>query len=179
VVPLTTAIIHCQIDIAKYLLKAGANINIGCKEEWADKEQHQLKKDLLEICPPLHYAAIRGSAELVHLLVSHGADVNSSSGIDRGAPVAPLHATTGSAVEALINIEQKNDFGWTPLIYVISRKDIDTIRVLVARRAEVDTERTTRYKVRVRGGEGEEKLVVGTSSPLMVACGQMSIVVIQ
>jgi Ankyrin repeat len=82
--------------------------------------------------------------------VLYGADVNSVIRLDKGSPVVPLHVAAGKAVE----------FGWTPLIYAISREDVDAIRVLVRHGAKVNTERTTRYKGRVRSGE--EKLVVGT-----------------
>lgn len=94
----------------------------------------------------------------------YGADVNSVIRLDKGSPVVPLHVAAGKAVEGLIkagaDVEYKNEFGWTPLIYAISREDVDAIRVLVRHGAKVNTERTTRYKGRVRSGE--EKLVVGT-----------------
>jgi len=65
-------------------------------------------------------------------------------------------------------VDYKNEFGWTPLIYAILREDIGAIRLLVQHGADVNIARTTRYKVRVKSSY--EKLVVGTSSPLMMAC---------
>ena len=41
------------------------------------------RTDLLEVYPPLHCAALLGFADLVRLLVSHGVDVNSTTGLDR------------------------------------------------------------------------------------------------
>jgi Ankyrin repeats (3 copies) len=171
--PLALSIVYDQVEIARYLLESGADIEAGYRAEWVDKNQHVLRKDLPEVCPPLHCAAVVGLGHLVHLLISRGADVNTATGLDRGSLVMPLHVATGSAVEELVkagaHIDHKNEFGWTPLIYAISREDVNALRVLVRCGAEVNTERTTQYKVRVQGGK--EKLVVGTSSPLMVACG--------
>ncbi|KAL3425264.1 ankyrin repeat protein [Phlyctema vagabunda] len=171
--PLARAVVQGHVDIVQYLLEAGADINVGYKTEWVDRTQHDLHPGLIENSPPLHCAAIKGSAELVRLLLLYGADANADNGSDRGSKVVPLHVATGEAVHALIlahaDIDRENNFGWTPLIYSISRQDIESIRVLVKHGAKVDTDRTTRYKVRV--ASGEEKLALGTSSPLMVACG--------
>ncbi|KAE9377402.1 ankyrin [Stipitochalara longipes BDJ] len=171
--PLALSIIYCQVDIARYLLENGADANAGYRAEWVDKLQHVPRRDLLEICPPIYCASRLGFSDLIDLLVSHGAAVNSATGLDKGSQVAPLHCATGRAVEALIkagaDVDHKNEFGWTPLIYAISREDLDAIRVFVRHGAEVNIERRTRYKVRLRNGQ--EKLMVGTSSPLMVACG--------
>jgi ankyrin repeat protein len=124
--PLALSVVNHQLDIAEYLLQSGADINTGYRTEWVDKDQHVKRADLLEICPPLHCAAILGSDDMVRLLVLHGADVNSAIGSVMGSLVAPLHCASGNAVRTLIkagaDVNHKNEFGWTPLIYAISRE---------------------------------------------------------
>ncbi len=130
--------------------------------------------------PPIHCASVSGSAELVHLLVEYGADVNDSSGMDYGAQILPLYLSRGEATQALIDRGgdacRKNSSGFTPLLHAIAREDIASAKIFVDNGADIEAERTTRYRMNVAPAEGsenaEERLVEGTSSPLMVACHQ-------
>ncbi|RFU82174.1 ankyrin [Trichoderma arundinaceum] len=177
--PLGTAILCGNSTIAKYLLEQGADIQLGYISEEC-QEKSSLHHNLPEVCPPIHLASVSGSADLIHLLVDHGADVNDPSGIDYGAQMLPLCLSRGEATKTLIrlgaDVSLKNAPGFTPLLYAIAREDIPSARLMVERGADVEAEKITKYRIRVASEDGTEdpegRLVEGTSSPLMVACHQ-------
>lgn len=177
---LGAAVIHKQVHVTKRLLQMGADIHLGYNEDWCKNDDavanHELPQ-LPEVALPLGCAATVGSAELASLLVDGGADVNET--FDNGKTA--LHTATGGAVVTLLasgaNVNTADQWGWTPLVFAILRQDVETVVKLLDAGADADSRRTTRYRIRVpeeatpTNGTLEEKLVVGTSSPLMVACG--------
>lgn len=177
--PLATAILHRKLTITQFLLEKGADIKLGYSSELC-QDKSTLQFDLPDICPPIHCASISGSADLVRLLVDHGADVNDSGGLDYGAQTLPLYVSTGEATKALIelgaDVSRQNASGFTPVLHAMAREDVASTKLLVENGADVEIERKARYRIRVPiGGETEdteEQLVEGTSSPLMVACHQ-------
>ncbi|KAF3056126.1 Serine/threonine-protein phosphatase 6 regulatory ankyrin repeat subunit C [Trichoderma lentiforme] len=177
--PLGTAIIHGHLAITQFLLNKGADISLAYKSDLC-LDKTRMQSDLPEVCAAVHCASISGSADLIRLLVDHGADINDPSGIDYGAEMLPLFLSRGDATKALIelgaDVSRSNSSGFTPLLHAMAREDISSTRLLVDNGADVEVERKTKYRVRVPLENGkedtEERLVEGTSSPLMVACHQ-------
>lgn len=177
--PLGTAILCGNLSIAQYLLKEGADIKLGYKSDLC-QDKSRITSDLPDVCAPIHCASVVGSADLIRLLVDHGADVNDHSAIEYGAQVLPLYISIGDATKALIeagaDVSRKNNSGFTPLLHAIAREDVPSTRLLVENGADIEIERKTRFRMRFTLGNGsedtEERLVEGTSSPLMVACHQ-------
>ncbi|ETS78716.1 hypothetical protein PFICI_08569 [Pestalotiopsis fici W106-1] len=183
--PLGAAIYYGKTDIIKFLLEAGADIKEGYKSQFCkDKDLFQLE-NWPQISPAIHCAAASGATEdILRLLVDHGADVNDSSARDYGAEVLPLYVATGQATQALINLGadvcQQNAIGFTPLVHALAREDVNSVRLLIEHGADVHIERTPKYKIRTNAPDndddsdivGEELLVQGGSSPLIVASHQ-------
>lgn len=177
--PLGTAIACGNLPIAQHLLEKGANITLGYNSELC-LDKSRVQSQLPDICPPIHIASAFGSADLIRLLVEYGADVNDPSAVEYGAQMLPLYLSTEDATKALIELGadvcRKNATGFTPLLHTIAREDVPSTKLLVENGADVEVERTTRYRVRISPGDNEEqseeRLVEGSSSPLMVACHQ-------
>ncbi|KAL7952777.1 ankyrin repeat-containing domain protein [Trichoderma compactum] len=177
--PLGTAIVCGHFAITQVLLNEGADINLAYKSDLC-LDKTRLKPDLPEVCAAIHCASVSGSADLVRLLVDHGADINDPSGIDYGAQMLPLFLSRGDATKALIelgaDVSRRNSSGFTPLLHAIAREDVPSTRLLVENGTDIEIERKTKYRVRVTlensTEDTEERLVEGTSSPLMVACHQ-------
>lgn len=177
--PLGTAIICGHFAITQFLLNAGADISLAYKSDLC-LDKTRIQSDLPEVCAAIHCASVSGSADLIRLLVNHGADINDPSGIDYGAQMLPLFLSKGDATKALIelgaDVSRSNSSGFTPLLHAMAREDVLSTRLLVDNGADVEVERKTKYRVRVpleKGNEDtEDRLVEGTSSPLMVACHQ-------
>ncbi|PTB61717.1 ankyrin [Trichoderma citrinoviride] len=171
--PLATAIVCGNLAIARHLLEKGADTALGYNSELC-LDKSRVQSDLPDICPPIHIASALGLADFIRLLVEYGADVNDPTAIEYGAQMLPLYLSTGDATKALIELGadvcRKNATGFTPLLHAIAREDIPSTKLLVENGADVEIERTTRY--RLRTAAEEERLVEGSSSPLMVACHQ-------
>ncbi|KAH8200794.1 hypothetical protein TruAng_005031 [Truncatella angustata] len=174
--PLGAAILHKRADIVKYLLEAGADIQLGYKSE-SCQDKDKLRPNWPEVSPPIHCAAASGAADLVRILVDHGADVNDPSGLDYGAEILSLFAATGHATQALIelgaDVSRMNAVRFTPLVHAIAREDVHSARLLVEHGADVEIERMAKYRIRIASSgdakDSGEQVVQGTSSPLMVA----------
>ncbi|KAK0761962.1 hypothetical protein N5P37_004762 [Trichoderma harzianum] len=177
--PLGAAIICGHFAITQVLLNKGADISLAYKSDLC-LDKPRMQSDLPEVCAAIHCASVSGSADLIRLLVDHGADINDPSGIDYGAEMLPLFLSRGNATKALIelgaDVSRSNSSGFTPLLHAMAREDVSSTMLLVENGADVEVERKTKYRVGVpleNGKEGtEERLVEGTSSPLMVACHQ-------
>ncbi|KAK4076584.1 uncharacterized protein Triagg1_4187 [Trichoderma aggressivum f. europaeum] len=143
-------------------------------------DKTRMDPDLPEVCAAIHCASVSGSADLVRLLVNHGADVNDPSGIDYGAQMPPLFLLRGDTTKALIelgaDVSRSNSSGFTPLLHAMAREDVPSTMLLVENDADIEIKRKTKYRVRITLENGkevtEERLVEGTSSPLMVVCHQ-------
>ncbi|UKZ52934.1 hypothetical protein TrVGV298_006720 [Trichoderma virens] len=173
----------------KEAIKAGISINqysaagltpLGTAILYLCLDKARIRSDLPEVCAAIHCASVTGSADLIRLLVDHGADVNDPSGIEYGAQILPLCLSIEDATKALIelgaDVSRRNASGFTPLLHAMAREDIASTRLLVANGADVEIERMARHRIRIELGNGtegtEERLVEGTSSPLIVACHQ-------
>ena len=87
--PLGIAVKEHQVEMTSFLLQQGADVNSGWKAKWTKEFNRQKKGDVRN---PIHLAAEAGSAELVDLLVRHGASVNDASGCVLGKKRRlPLH----------------------------------------------------------------------------------------
>ncbi|KAL6693172.1 ankyrin repeat-containing domain protein [Trichoderma pleuroticola] len=177
--PLGTAITCGHVAITQFLLNEGADINLAYKSDLC-LDKTRMQPDLPEVCAAIHCASVSGSADLVRLLVDHGADINDPSGIDYGAQMLPLFLSRGEATKALIelgaDVSRSNSSGFTSLLHAMAREDVCSTKLLVENGADIEIERITKYRVRVALENGkedaEERLVEGASSPLMVACHQ-------
>ncbi|KAL7928329.1 ankyrin repeat-containing domain protein [Trichoderma chlorosporum] len=177
--PLGKAILCGHLAIVRLLLNEGADISLAYRSDLC-LDENCVQSQLPDICPAIHSASASGSAELIHLLVDHGADVNDPNGTDYGAQVFPLYISAGDATKALIelgaDVSRRNASGFTPLLHAMAREDIASTTLLVENGADVEVERNTKYRLRValenNKGETEERLVEGTSSPLIAACHQ-------
>ncbi|KAL6895162.1 ankyrin repeat-containing domain protein [Trichoderma longibrachiatum] len=177
--PLGTAIVCENLAIARLLLENGADISLGYNSDLC-LDKSRMQSELPDICPPIHMASAMGLSDHIRLLVEYGADVNDPSAVEYGAQMLPLYLSTKDATKTLIDLAadvcRKNSTGFTPLLHAIAREDITSTRLLVENGADVEVERTTRYRLRVATGynaeQAEERLVEGSSSPLMVACHQ-------
>ena len=177
--PLGTAIVCENLPIARHLLEKGADISLGYKSEMC-LDKSLMQSELPDICPPIHIASALGLADHIRLLVEYGADVNDPRAVEYGAQMLPLYLSRGNATKALIGLGadvcRKNATGFTPLLHAIAREDVASTKLLVENGADVEVERTTRYRLILptedNAEQVEERLVEGSSSPLMVACHQ-------
>lgn len=137
--PLTLAICTQRYDIALELIAAGADVTIAEATQWRRQPIHlaaaagalDVTSAILAQCPamltavdamlftPLHHASIAGHVELVSVLVSSGAHVDSHD--DRGR--TPLFRAVKhghvNIVDMLLgagaDVNTVDSFGWTPI----------------------------------------------------------------
>lgn len=144
------------------------------------------RQDLLHVCPPIHCAAIVGSAELIQLLAVHGADVDDPGGVrqqtrDRDEEITPLFVSSGSATEQLVslgaNVLKKTKSRLMPLFTALEQQDIFKVRLLCNSSADTDCEVSTTYSIvtykpySIGICKHPRHEVVGTTSPLLAAFG--------
>jgi hypothetical protein len=118
--PLMSAIKNYKIDIAKYLIKAGADVNAK------DKKGNT----------PLHYVSIdydryNKQIGLAEALIEAGADVNAKD--KKGN--TPLHYVKNKElaeilIEAGANVNAKNKYGQTPLIMAAGQNKFEIVSYL-------------------------------------------------
>ncbi|MCP4574536.1 MAG: hypothetical protein GY838_19470 [bacterium] len=157
--PLHVAAAHGQVDIARLLLDAGAQVDAGDSD----------------LSTPLHVAAVRGQLAMVNLLIDRGADLafqdnngawsmsfavsrNDTTIIERimeaGAPLdlvtangttlVHMAASRGRTdlfarfVDAGISPDSANEDGMTPLHYAAMGGRTDMITLLLDRGASID-----------------------------------------
>ncbi len=124
--PLSLAARGGYIDIAKTLIKTGAEVNARVKTIWL----------------PLYSAVARGYTELAKMLIEAGADVNAKT--KSGWTALHLTAWKGHpetvklllAAGAEVNAKAKD--GWTPLHWATRRGKTETVKLLLAAGAEVN-----------------------------------------
>lgn len=92
---------------------------------------------------PLMAAAFRGQAEIIDLLIRHGAEVNA---LDSGGNTALHWAAFGghaTCARQLIthsaSIDLRNHYGWTPLIQAAARNHAEVVSLLIASGVNLDT----------------------------------------
>ena len=125
--PLTWAVTTNNIEIARYLIKQGAEINASNQDGRT----------------PIHWVVIRAGADMAELLIENGADIN----IVDYDKHTPLHnaGTRGNVevakllVEKGADLEIKDDYGRTPLILTAREMgNIDIIRILIDSGANIN-----------------------------------------
>jgi|TARA_Y100000310_G_scaffold271183_1_gene285566 cytohesin len=111
--PLQTAAASDRIDVATFLLQRGANVNY---------------RDRALGGTPLSDAATRASAEMVSLLLAHGADVRI---VNERGDIALHNAAGNCNLEAMAlllqsgsHLEAQGELGFTPLISAASNRAV-------------------------------------------------------
>ena len=144
--PLLLAIEKNNLDIARYLLSAGANLNIVSDPEWGAQSNNEI------VYTPLMLAITLAEIEMVDLLLEYNALRDPSRQLDIDAipgEYAALHITmlledqqtymVKRLIEAGadVNLLTADYFENTPLILAGYAGDLDTIKLLVEAGADV------------------------------------------
>ena len=123
--PLHLASLNGHLDIVKYLIKKGANVNTR-------NRKNQM---------PLHLAVHNAHKEIIKYLVKHGADMNVVE--DEGDTPVAWAAYKGQTEIVLLLIELgaridiQNKAGNTPLHWAAEKGDLDVTKVLIANGANL------------------------------------------
>jgi serine/threonine-protein phosphatase 6 regulatory ankyrin repeat subunit B len=114
---LDNAIWRGDVKIVEYLLDEGADINLrGYRGFTAFRN-----------------AANAGHREVVDLLVSRGVDISNIHGAACTGDVAQVRSYLSQGVD----VDQKDELGWTPLVWAVSMSQEDVVEVLLGHDAEV------------------------------------------
>ena len=156
---LSLAAYHRDIELARLLLDAGANVNAFDRDlgwtalHWAAMGQMELAKLLLQrganieqpdkknCFRPLHVAALNGQVDLVRLLLDNGADIEATNN-NAGTPLH-LAAEQGKAEAIAILLERgamcdrRDSLGETALHLAIDRGHLKAVEILLERGANV------------------------------------------
>ncbi len=110
---------------------------------------------------PIFGAVESGSIECLDLLLRHGADLKVRDSSDRSAM---YFASTLPMVEALVTagvtLEDKDEFGWSPLVNAVSDCDLSRIQALLAAGAAVNATHDHGYTVFMSAVGSERSLPV-------------------
>ena len=180
--PLSNACYNDNIEVAKFLIEHGADVNSKDRDwytplYWACyKENIELVKLLLEQGAdvdsknkkgetPLYWACKKGNTEIVKLLLEHGADVNiKDKYVDTPLYWACVKNHTEVA-KVLIghgaDVNSENNYGVSPLSWACRNNNIELVKFLIEHGADVNSK-----------GEDEE-------TPLSQACIKSNIEVVK
>lgn len=126
--PLIWAILSGLTGTVERLLSAGADIDMPDNREGRP--------------PIVHAARAHGMADMIRLLVEHGADPNSKDAGQWPALVQAVAFSDTATVTALIdagaNVNTANWHGWTPLMAAAANGDIAMAKLLLSNGADVD-----------------------------------------
>jgi len=121
----SAAIKYGTIELIKFLLENGANVNAKNKDSYDDT--------------PLHTAVSRDDIEIIKILLEHGADVNAAS-TDQSTPL--LLSNNGEVIKLLIEqgayINAKNYLGNTRLHIASVNGQIEIVKILIENGADVN-----------------------------------------
>jgi ankyrin repeat protein len=125
--PLHLALESGHIDMARYLIEQGADINLKDKDK----------------ATPLYNAAYLGNLEILDLLLKKGAS-SINEGNFRGQ--TPLHFACEKGhpevatllLDAGANIEAKDMLGRTPLMITAMSRNMEVVKILIQRGADIN-----------------------------------------
>ena len=159
--PLTLAIFKEHIDIAKALIKGGADVRCAEKTSWQRKPIHMaaaqgyidLVTDLLTageevntrdstLMTALHWAAFNGQVKVVQCLVAMGADMNAEDDAGRTA----LHRATErnhlDVVHVLFSagaiVNKTDHYGWSALFLATACNNLKMVQELLTLGADLN-----------------------------------------
>jgi ankyrin repeat protein len=150
-IPLSWAIWNEDRDMIKLLVTNSADVNFVAEDDW----------------PFLHYLTWNNDRELVELFLAHGAKLNvkDKSGqtefhiavlrgnrdlsrflVSKGATAPELHlaaclgdlARVKSLVEEGVDVDTKDEIGWTPLYWAASTAEEEVAEFLIGKGADID-----------------------------------------
>ncbi|KAF2882262.1 hypothetical protein ILUMI_23906 [Ignelater luminosus] len=178
--PVMRAAYFNQQSVVELLIENGANIDIRDKN--CDTILHycglhgntdliemvlDIKADLINLKDwvgktALIHAATSGHAPALTLLISKGAEVNSSDNENNTALIWAAHNGHGESVDVLItleaNVEMRNNYGRTPLLCAAEKGHIEIAKQLIAKGANtevVDSEGFTAVQLAAYNGHLE------------------------
>lgn len=169
-----------NLGLARSLIARGASATIAAHGEGPPVGPWDERRGKDKGWTPLHFAANRGSAELVRLLLAHGAVVNASDLQD----YTPLHlAARGGqkdAADLLIaagaDIKSRTVSGCTPLHYAACGGSTDLVKWLLAEGAPVNAREhngMTPLHWAARCGHAESVSLLLTSGADIDAAGEV------
>ncbi|WP_456201480.1 ankyrin repeat domain-containing protein [Wolbachia endosymbiont of Protocalliphora sialia] len=166
--PLHWAAFEDRLEIARFLIKKGADINAADKGPYGKKPVHVAiennSKDIIGFLlskgvsindtdkqgyTPLHYAAWRGRLEIAELLVDKGASINTADASTAGKK--PIHVAaennSKSIIEFLIskgvNVDEADKNGWAPLHYAAKFDQLEVAKFLIEKGANINAADTS------------------------------------
>jgi ankyrin repeat protein len=151
--PLCYAVISNNMDLVKFLVEAGADVNAG---SWpplgqaVDKNNTAIAEYLIDHGAnanypkdwgPLHEAPyVSNNIEMVKLLVARGADINAGPW---PALTVSIWEERKDIFDLLIqrgaDVNTTDKWGWTPLSWAVDHDNLDSLKSLIAHGAKVDT----------------------------------------
>lgn len=165
--PLHDAVDEGQIELAKFLIENGADVNRKdvsgvtplLSATWLDEEKKVFRDELIKLLldngadvnivsndkiAPLHRAVFIHDPKLVDTLREHGADMN----VQDQSGDTPLHWAVwnhkNDIVKQLLDADVKPDLpnakGKTPLIYAILKNNPDALRLLLNQKVNLEAE---------------------------------------
>lgn len=159
--PLHEASAHGQLEAAKFLIAAGADVNARSRYNQETPLQSAATGGNVEIVQlllslgakinakgtygwtPLHFAAWHGRLEVVKVLLAHGAAVD-ARGKDKDTPLDLAAASKHQEVLELLRAadagtNSERTAGWPPLHVAAEAGDIIAVKALVAAGADVNS----------------------------------------
>jgi ankyrin repeat protein len=125
--PLMQAALSRQYAVFRFLVEKGADVNLRNKGGYC----------------PLHVVAIRGERELVDLIISKGAEINSNKNVGGTTPLDFAVSRGHKDIVALLiakgaQLNLKDKRGNTPLLRAMSEGHQDIIKLLLTKGAPVN-----------------------------------------
>lgn len=151
--PLFSAIGNRDYEMVKLLVDKGANVNVSANDGttplnnavWIENMEvieclltggADVNQKGYEGYTAYRSAAERGHRELVELFISKGVDISNIHGASCIGDLAQVK----SYLDQGVDVNVKDELGWTPLIWAVSMSREDVVELLLAHGAEVKME---------------------------------------